>query len=266
MASPRRIAALRALAERPGTPAEGEAARRTLDEALAREPERSDGFGFNATDFVAATAAASHAFEEFHAVLVRAFEQRRREAEAAIFASRARTGTSGTFSFGSSFSGSPTGSSYSGVWMDDDARWHAETPKLQCACGVDRDMGKPACANRDGHARIQRALRLQFPIGARVYYNRYFFPPDTPAIVIGHPSQFNFLNLRFEGGVETEILASSRQGFHVSIAPLGDSLRAEQLRSKPNTVHLAPTERSHECERCTQECVRHSLLRNRPTK
>lgn len=152
----RRIEALRNLAERPGTEAEGKVARAMLERVLAKERAAADP--------------ASDAFDKFKDYL--------------------RTGS-----------------------MDDLA--HAVGMR-ECDCGV-RFPAFGMCPNERGHQIIEDTIRRRFPVGSRVYYNRWSYAPNLPGIVAGKPDTWNRLAVRFDGlkGQRT-VPVYSRLGWHLT--------------------------------------------------
>lgn len=165
--NPRKLQALRNLAERPGTEAEGAVARAMLAKAEAqRSPE--DQFLDKFRDFL-------------------------------------RTGS-----------------------RDDLAK--AVGDKL-CDCGT-RYAAFTICENFAFHARINRELREKFPVGARVYYNRWAYAVNCPAMVAGYSTEWHGIWLRFEHlKNRRNVPVYSAAGWHLSRHPVdAETIRQAGLR------------------------------------
>jgi hypothetical protein len=97
-----------------------------------------------------------------------------------------------------------------------------------CACGAKIIVGQK-CGRRWRHLEIQTEIRAKFKKGDRVYYNRWAYPPNCPAIVaayvdIGKPENGTFpwawISLRFDhlnGARQVPIF--SEKGWHLSHSP-----------------------------------------------
>lgn len=169
MPDSRRIAALRALADRPGTPAEGEVARRKLEEALAKEPKESYGrpgsfsFDVHAVNFEFSAATMQAAFEKLVADLERG---------------RVVHYTSGN----------PPAEGY------------------RCPCASSRWRGYSASACPDGvsHEAINKIARDTYPPGSRAFLNIvsdfYGHWVNEPVTVLEYgKTEWNCVILRFCG-------------------------------------------------------------------
>lgn len=170
----RKLDALRALAERPGTEAEGEVARAMLEKLEASEPE-------------------SDPWELFRQYL--------------------RTG-------------------------DMELLWEATRDHEICACGSARKRGEPFCHTMTRHWDILREMKHKFPIGARVYYNRWAYGDNCPAVVIGYTDDsrcrnqgWNWIRLKFDHLKSNRSVPIYEYGnWHLSTEPIEEGENADRLR------------------------------------
>jgi hypothetical protein len=141
----RRLDALRALAERPGTEAEGIVAR----EMLAKLEAKTE--------------------EEWPSYLNSVLESERPRWSA--FADFLKTGK-----------------------IEDLDR---ATRFTTCPCGRDNPRDMP-CLNEVEHVRINAEIRQMFPVGTRVYYNRWAYAPNEPGVVVGYSKNWSWLRIKFD--------------------------------------------------------------------
>lgn len=202
MPDSRRIAALRALAARPGTPAEGEVAQRKLEEALAKEPVKAPRVYRRSPleDAIRDALFQQMGVRMAREAIGRFYSVRRAEAPFC----------------------EPTGM----PWFLD----------RQCACGVDRAFDIKHCQNFEGHTQIEDMLSARFPLFTRIYYNGPSCVANRRGRVFMHSMQWNFLDILFDDSfTPIEVMAYSRKGWHVSIQPLDPNGQlCVRLRSKEN--------------------------------
>jgi len=178
----RRIAALRALADRPGTEAEGRVAKEKLRRALeaagqAQDPvppkqaKAADSFGRTYTPY----------YFDRNLLRRQAEDLLRRQAER--------------------MSKEPfEGRAYQSHREQETER-KARADHYGCPCGS--VWNRELCANKTANEHIRKTLTEKFPTGTRVYYNGPLFPPNKAGSVIDDyykDCAWNQLMVKFEDG------------------------------------------------------------------
>jgi hypothetical protein len=167
----RKIAALRRLAERPGTEAEGIAARAALERLGASDLSTTDPWEL---------------FRQF-----------------------LRTG-------------------------DMETLWEATKDHHICACGSAYARGTPYCSKLTKHWDIQAEIKRRFPLGTRVYYNKWAYTANDPATVVGYsqkPSNWNCIRVQFDNlKTKRSIPIFEYDNWHLSTEPIPEGPQADLLR------------------------------------
>lgn len=103
-----------------------------------------------------------------------------------------------------------------------------------CACGKEHAI-LSACDNVVAHEEIREKIRGMFQRGDRVYYNRWAYPMNCPAIFLGMvrptPKNWAWVRVKFDHLTNPRpIPAISERGFHLSKEPLSDEAASYLIR------------------------------------
>lgn len=95
--------------------------------------------------------------------------------------------------------------------------------KRLCDCGSRvKPFGK--CYNFRKHAEIRRERETRFPVGTRVYYNRWAYTPNCPGTVVGYSrgdDSWNWIRIQFDHLKNPRsVPVYSQHGWHISTEPL----------------------------------------------
>jgi len=92
---------------------------------------------------------------------------------------------------------------------------------ISCPCGVKRRHRVEVCPNQSGHKEIADLIARTFPPGTRVYYNRWAYTLNCPAVVLDRPAPEFWLWLKFDHlRTNRKVPIVSEKGFHLSTVPL----------------------------------------------
>ena len=95
---------------------------------------------------------------------------------------------------------------------------HPEYSVCDCGMKVKRPF---RCTDATEHERIRAEIRLRFPRGTRVRYNRWAYGPNCPGRVTGYGKEWNWVRVKF-GRLKSSraIPVYSVAGWHLSTVPL----------------------------------------------